>query len=183
MGVFIRLAVVTEPTRTGSGAIMVDDGCKCTPEGVDVFTLYSEDLETMSLERLLQFVSLEIIGGMACDGDVVVINQELNVQALRNGKTSSLCIVTLLLRTIGTETKDDFIPVGEGDTVYVWPHVAKTTRRELDAWSEAEFGVAGELGVCLTVMQEVFWGNVAFHGRQEVLCCDTVACGSGRQAS
>ena len=152
----------SRPVHTGSGAIIIDDGCNPTPEGINVLALDSANLETMAFERLFQVVPLEIIGGVASNGDVIVVNQELNVQALSNGKASSLCIVTLLLRTIGTETKDDFIPVGKGDTINMGPHVTKTTRRELDARSEAKFGVTGELGVCFTVVQKLFRRNVAF---------------------
>jgi hypothetical protein len=135
----------------------------------------------MSFERLFQVVSLEIIGRMASNRDVIVVNQELDVQTLSNSETSSLCIVALLLRTIGAKTKDDFVPVGEGDTVHMWPHVPETTRRELDTWSEAEFRVARKLGICFAVVQKMFWRKVVFQSREEVLRRDTVTCWSRHQ--
>lgn len=130
--------------HTGSGAIIIDDGCDRTPKCIDVLTLDSDDLETMSLKGLLQVVSLEVVGGMTRNSDVIIINQELDVQALSNSETSSLRVVTLLLRTIRTKTEDDFVSVGEGDTVDMWPHVTETTRRELDTGCQAKFRVTWE---------------------------------------
>lgn len=52
---------------------MGDDACDCTPERVNVFTLNLDDLQTMTLERLLQLVALEVFRRVASNGDIIVI--------------------------------------------------------------------------------------------------------------
>ena len=54
---------------------------------------------------------------MSGDGYVIVIDDELDVQALRNRKSRSFGVVAFLLRTIRAETEDSLITVGEGDAV------------------------------------------------------------------
>jgi hypothetical protein len=137
----------------------------------------------MAFEGLLHVVSLEILGWMARNSDVIVVDQELDVQVLSNGETSSFCIVTLLLGTIGSEAKDNLVSVRECDTVHVWPHVPETARRELDTGCEAKFGVAGEVGVSCTVVQKFFLRDGALESREEILSRDTMACQSRRSDS
>lgn len=154
---------------------MGDDGCDRTPESIKILTLDGVNLETMAFEGFFHVVSLEIFGWVASDSDVIVVDQELDVQVLSNGETSSFCVVTLLLGTIGSETKDNLVSVRECDTVHVWPHVPETARREFDTGCEAKFGVAGEVGVGCAVVQKFFLRDGALESGEEILSRDTVA--------
>ena len=56
---------------------MGDNGRNSAPQSVDVFTFHLNDLETMSLEGLLQFVALKIFGRVSRNGDIVIICAKL----------------------------------------------------------------------------------------------------------
>lgn len=67
---------------------------------------------------------------MSSDSDVIVINDELDVQTLRNRKSGSFGVIAFLLRTIRAETEDGLITVGEGYAVDQCP----VFEREFDSW-------------------------------------------------
>jgi hypothetical protein len=54
---------------------------------------------------------------MSSDGDVIVIDDELDVQAFCNRESRSFGVVAFLLGTVRAETEDGLIAVGEGYTV------------------------------------------------------------------
>ena len=144
------------------------------PELVDVLALDGEDLEAVALESLRELEALEVLGGMARDGDVVVVDEELDVQVLRDGEAGGLGVVALLLGAVGAEAEDGLVAVGEGDAVDEGPDVAKAAGGELDARGEAELGVTWKLRVGGAVVEEVFGGDVALECGKEVLGRDAV---------
>ena len=79
------------------------------------------------LERLLDVVALEVIRGVTGDSDIVVINNKLDIEAAGSSKASSLGVIALLLRTIGTKAPRDLVGVGHSNTVDHWPHLHPTT--------------------------------------------------------
>ena len=81
---------------------MVDDLDETTPEGIDVLSLDSHDLEAMTRESLGEIVSLEVHRRMASNGNIIVVDEEFDVEVLSDCQPSSLCIVTLLLGSIRT---------------------------------------------------------------------------------
>ena len=107
-----------DPLGDDSGwSVVGDDATDCAPESINIFALYGEDLEAVTLEGLADFVALEILGGMTSNGYVVIVDKELYVEALRDSETSSFCVVSFLLRTIRTQTEDGLVLVRYGDTV------------------------------------------------------------------
>ena len=144
------------------------------PELVDVLALDGEDLEAVALESLRELEALEVLGGMARDGDVVVVDEELDVQVLCDGEAGGLGVVALLLGAVGAEAEDGLVAVGEGDAVDEGPDVAEAAGGELDARGEAELGVTWKLRVGGAVVEEVFGGDVALEGGEEVLGRDAV---------
>lgn len=154
---------------------MGDDARNRTPQGVDVLALDLDDLEPVTLERLLQLVAFEVLGGVARDGDIVIVyrdskvdllswldstikkpertDQELDVEILRDRQPCSLRVVTLLLRPIRSEAEHRLVPVSQGNSVDERPHVAQAAGGELDARGQAEFRVAGQLRVGFTVVE------------------------------
>lgn len=109
------------------------------------------------------------------DGDVVVVDKELDVQALGDGQPGGFRVVSFLLRAVRAEAEDRPRLVGHGDTVDQGPHVTQAAGRKLDAGGEAELRVAGQLRVGLSVVQEVLDGELAVEDREEVLRGDPVA--------
>lgn len=163
-----------ESERTRGGALMVVDLNDTTPDGREVLALSSDNLETMALKGLHEIVALQILRGMAGDRHIVVINDQLDVQALCDSKPRGLSIVSFLLRAIGAEHEHGFISVCQGDTVDPWPNMSETARGELDSRCETKLGVTRELGVGFTVVEEVLRGEMAFDGGEEILRRDTV---------
>jgi len=143
---------------------VVDDLDETGPEGIDVLSLDSHDLEAVTLESLGEIVSLEIFGRVTGDGDIVVVDDEFDVEVLSDCQPSGLCIVTLLLRSVGTQAEDGFVTVGQGNTVNHGPHVSKTSGREFDSGSQTQLGVTGKLGVGSAVVEKVVGGNVTLEG-------------------
>lgn len=111
----------------------------------------------------------------ARNGDVVVIKEQLNVQALCDSKTSSLGIITLLLGAIRAEKEDTLRLVGESDTVDQRPHVTKTARGELDTRGEAQLRVTWEFRVGISIVEKVLKVEVAIEGRKQILGGNAVA--------
>lgn len=173
------------PDDTGSGPVGGDNITESWVERVEVFALSGNDAHAVAFKRLGDAVALEIVRGMAADvsrfltdlrnGDIVVVNDHLDIEILRYSKTRSFSVVTLLLGSIGTQTEDCLLPVRQGDAVDQGPHVAETPRREANTWSETQLGVAGKLGLRLAVVKQLLHGKVTVQGGDEVLGCDTVA--------
>ena len=96
----------------GSRAVMVDDLDQTSPEGIDVLSLDSYNLEAVTLESLGEVVSFEVLRRVAGNGNVIVVDEEFDVEILSDCKPSGLCVVTFLLRPIGTQAEDNLVPVG-----------------------------------------------------------------------
>ena len=156
-------------------SVMVDDLGQTAPERIDVLSLDGHNLEAVTFESLGEIVSLEVFRGVTSDGNVIVVNEEFDVEVLSNRQPSSLCVVTLLLRSIRAQAEDDFVAVGQGDTINHGPHVSKTSGGEFDSGGQTQLGVTGKLGVGSTVVEKVFGGNSSLEGREEVLGGDTMA--------
>ncbi len=71
-----------------------------TPEIVDVLAVDGDDLQTVTLEGLGEFVALEVLRRMTGNRDIVVVKQQLHVQVLGDSETSGFRVVALLLRTV-----------------------------------------------------------------------------------
>ena len=153
---------------------MVDDFDETSPEGIDVLPLDSDDLEAMTLESLGKIVSLEVVGGVTSDGNVIIVDEEFDVEVLSDCQPSSLCVVTLLLRPIRTQTEEYFVAVGQGDTVDHGPHVSKTSGGEFDSGGQTQLWVTGKLGVGSTVVEKVFGSNRPLEGGEQVLGSNTM---------
>jgi hypothetical protein len=152
-----------------------DNGTDSTPESINVFTLNGNDLETVTLEGLVELVALQVFGGVSRNGDVIVIKEKLNIQVLGDGKTSSLRIVTLLLGSIRAEQEHSLVLISHSDTVDKRPHMAEATRGEFHARRKTKLGMSRKLGVSSAVVEKVLRRDGTFQGREEVLGSDTVS--------
>ena len=79
---------------------MVNDLDETGPEGIDLLSLDGHDLKAMTLKSLGEIVSFEVLRRVTGNGNVIVIDKEFDVEVLSDCQPSSLCIVTLLLRSI-----------------------------------------------------------------------------------
>ena len=75
---------------------MADDLAHSTPKGIDVLTIHGNDLETVALKGLGNIVALEVLRRVASDGDIVVVDDKLHVETLRDRQPGSLGIVSFL---------------------------------------------------------------------------------------
>jgi hypothetical protein len=139
-----------------------DHFCKCSPKSIDIFTLDSDHLEAVAEKRLLHLIAFQIVGWVPSDGDVIVVDDDLHVKILCNRESSRLCVVTFLLRAIGTKTEEGLVAVGKCDAIDQGPHMSKAPRREFDTWRETELRVTRELRVGCAILQEVIYGEVTF---------------------
>ena len=149
---------------------------KCAPESIDIFALNSNYLKTVAGERLGDLIAFEILGRVSGNGDIVVINDELHIQALRNCQASRLGIISFLLRAVRTKTENSFVAIGERDAVDHGPHVSEATRGEFDTWRKTELRVTWKFRFSCSVMQEVLRGDMSFERGEKVLRCDAVTC-------
>jgi len=158
----------------GSRSVVVDDLDQTSPEGIDVLSLDSHDLEAVTLESLGEIVSFEVLRGVTGNGNVIVVNEEFDVEVLSDCQPGGLCVVTLLLRSIRTQAEDDLVPVGQRNTVDHGPHVPKTSGGEFDSRGQTQLGVTGKLGVGSAVVEKVLWSNSPLEGGEQVLGSDTM---------
>lgn len=113
----------------------------------------------MTLKGLGEVVSLEVFRGVTGNGDVIVVDEDFDVEVLSDCQPGSLSVVTLLLRSIGTQAEDDLVTVGKGDAVDQGPHVSKTSGGEFNSRGQTQLGVTRKLGVGSTVVEKVLGGN------------------------
>ena len=158
----------------GSWPIMVDNLHETTPEGIDILSLDSHNLEAVTLKGLGEIISLEVTRGVSSDGDVIIVDEKFDVEILSNCQPSGFRIVTLLLRSVGTQTEHGFVAIGQGNAVDHGPHMPETSGGEFDSGSQAQLRVTGKLGVGSTVVEKVFGGDGSLKGREQVLSSDTV---------
>ena len=123
----------------------------------------------MTLEGLGEIVSLEVVGRVAGDGNIIVIDDEFDVEVLSDCQSSSLSVVALLLRSIRSQAEDGLVTVGQGNTVNHRPHVSKTSGGEFDPRGQTQLGVTGKLGVGSAVVEQVVGGNGSLEGGEQVL--------------
>jgi hypothetical protein len=125
-----------------SGSVERDRIGDGSPESVEVFSLHDTDFKAMAGEGLLKVITFQVLRRMASDGDVIVIEEQLDVEILRDGESGSFGIVTLLLTAIRSQTEYGLVTVCECDTVDERPHVAESSRGELDTWGQAKLRMA-----------------------------------------
>ena len=75
---------------------MADDLTDGTPEGINVLTVHGNDLEAVTLKGLGAVVALEVLRRVASNGNVVVVDDKLHIQTLRDRQPGSLGIVSFL---------------------------------------------------------------------------------------
>lgn len=75
---------------------MGENLAETSPEGVKVLALDGDNLQTVARKGLREVVALHVLRRVAGNGDVVVIDDELDVKVLRDGQTGGLRIVTFL---------------------------------------------------------------------------------------
>ena len=148
----------------GSWPVMVDDLDQTSPEGVDVLSLDGHDLEAMTFESLGDIVSFEVFRGVTGDGNVIVVDEEFYVKILSDCEPSGLCVVTLLLRSIGTQTEDDLVTVSQSDTVDHRPHVSKASGREFYPGGQTQLRVTGKLRVGGAIIEKVLGSDGSLQG-------------------
>ena len=160
---------------TCSRTIVIDNLDEGRPEGGNVLTVHYHYLEAVSLERLCDVIAFEVLGGMSGNCDVIVIDEELHVEFLRDGQSGGFGVVTLLLGAIRAEQEHRLVPVGECDAVDEGPQVAETAGGELDSGSETKLRVTGQFGVGFAIMEEMLCGDMTFDRSDEILCRNTVS--------
>mmetsp|Transcript_31589 Transcript_31589/g.61635 ORF Transcript_31589/g.61635 Transcript_31589/m.61635 type:complete len:493 (-) Transcript_31589:378-1856(-) len=121
-------------------------------QGVQVFTVALGNPQPVPSQGVLNAVALHVGGRVACNGDVVVIDQKFDIQVLCHCQTSCLRIVPLHLTAITAKDYADLARVGHSNTVDIGPHVPKPSRTKLHARSQPKFRMAGQFGVTLAVV-------------------------------
>ena len=79
---------------------MPNDLHETAPELIKILSVDSDNLEAMAGKGLADVIALQVLGGVTSNSHVVVIDDQLDVEALRNGQTGRLSIVTLLFSQI-----------------------------------------------------------------------------------
>jgi hypothetical protein len=153
---------------------VIDNLDETSPESIDVLSLNCHDFEAVTLKSLGEIISLEVFRRVACNSDVIVIDEDFDVEVLSDSQPSSLCVVALLLRSIRTQTEDGLFTVSKGDAINHGPHVSKTSGGEFDSGSQTQFWVTGKFRVGSAVVKKVFWGNSSLEGGEQVLGSDTM---------
>ena len=79
---------------------MGDDRTDRGPKRTDVFSLDSEDFDSVSFQGLSDVKAFQIFRRMAGDRNVIVIDEQLDVETLRDGQSGSFGVVSFLLRPV-----------------------------------------------------------------------------------
>jgi hypothetical protein len=112
---------------------------------------------------------------VAGNGDVVVVNEHLEVQLLGHGEPGRLGIVPLHLAAIGTQQDDGLAGVGHRHAIAKSPQMAETTRAEFHAGSEKLLRVARQAALILPIVQQSLRRHGAIEHAQQILRGDPVS--------
>lgn len=66
----------------GGWSIIVYDLDEAGPEGINVLSLDSHDLEAVAFESLRDIVTLEVLRRVTGNGDIIIVDKEFNVEVL-----------------------------------------------------------------------------------------------------
>ena len=140
-----------------------------------IFAVTDVDLQAVAFECFGNVEARQVVRWMTGDGDIVVVNQQLDIQILSNGQSSGFCVVAFHLRSVRSQHEHDFVRVGDRHTVDVWPHVTESTRAELNTGREAFFGVSRQMRQIFAVVEQSFDIHIAFQHCHQVLSGNAVA--------
>ncbi len=115
-------------TATGPGVRMARGHAGV--EIVEILAVALDHGQTVAGKGLGHREALDVVAGVAGDGDIVVIDDEFDLESVGDGDAGGLGVVALLLGAVGTETEDRRVGVRHGDAVDVRPHVAEPARAE-----------------------------------------------------
>ena len=83
---------------------------------------------TPNLEGLLDVVALEVIGRVAGNGDVVIVNHELHVEVASRREARRLRVIALLLRSVRAQAPCDLVGIRHRHSVHHRPHLQMSVR-------------------------------------------------------
>lgn len=75
---------------------MGEDLAETSPKGVKVLALDGDNLQPVARKGLREVVALHVLGRVAGNGNIVVIDDKLDVEVLRDSQTGGLRVVTFL---------------------------------------------------------------------------------------
>ena len=144
-------------------------------EGLEVLAVADADGQTLPGQGAGDIEALHIGAGVAGDGDVVVVDEQLDREPAGHGIAGRLGVVALHLRAVAAEHHHRLGAVGLGDAVDIAPQVAEAARGEEHPVPLVALGVAVEAMAELAVVQQPLRRLVAVEHRHGVLDGDAVA--------
>jgi hypothetical protein len=120
--------------RDGTGG--VDGFANASIETINVLAIALQHLQAMAFQGLANAETRQISRRMPGDGDIVIVNNDLYVEMLSDGKAGGFSIVAFLLGAIRPQTEHRFARVTQGHTIDIRPHMTKSPRAELNPWSQ-----------------------------------------------
>ena len=86
-----HLATIDQSDRSICG----DGGTHASVQAVQVFTIADVDIQTVALQSVRDAEPLQIVRRMTGNCDIVVVDEQLDIQALSDCQTSSFGIVNV----------------------------------------------------------------------------------------
>ncbi len=112
---------------------------------------------------------------MACDGHIVVVDQDLDVQRLCHRQPRGLGVVAFHLAAVGTQQDDRLAGIGHGDAVHERPQMPEAAGAELHSRSEQFLRMPRQAAVEFAVVQQPFRGHGAVQDTEQILSGHAVA--------
>ena len=166
-----HLALDDHGRRPGGG----DRRAHGSEQGVQVLAVAGLHGQAVSAQGAGQIVAGHVVGGVAGDGDVVVVEQEFDGQLPGHRVAGGLGVAALLLGAVTAEQENRLAGVGLGHAVHMAPQVAEPAGAEEDAVRVAALGVAVVALAELPVVEQGFGRLVAVEHAHDVLQGDPVA--------
>ena len=160
-----HLALDDHGRRPGGG----DRRAHGSEQGVQVLAVAGLHGQAVSAQGAGQIVAGHVVGGVAGDGDVVVVEQEFDGQLPGHRVTGRLGVAALLLGAVTAEQENRAAGVGLGHAVHMAPQVAEPAGAEEDAVRVAALGVAVVALAEFPVVEQGFGRLVAVEHAHDVL--------------
>jgi len=109
---------------------------------VDVFPASGIDGEAMAHQRFFDVITFHVLAGMTGDGDIVVVDEELDVQLLRDGISGGFGIGAFLLRAVTAEQNHHSVRMSGRYPVDMTPQMPEPAGTEKDSGCIVPFGMS-----------------------------------------
>ena len=155
-------------------AVVREDAAQVDVQLIQILAHHGVDGQSVAGERAREVVADHVLLRMAGDGDVVVIDEHLEIELLAHAKPRGFGVVPFHLRAVRTEHHDRLARIGHRHAIAERPHVPEPAGTEFDARRELFLRMSRQSLVVLAIVQQLLGGHRAVEYAEQILRRDAM---------